>query len=147
VENDFDPESGKNKERSALFWHFGGWNFQPKTKRDFLFGRTMSTCAIHEGLIYIGELAGYVNCLDARTGERYWIHDTKSAIWGSAYYVDSKVYVPTEDGDVFVFAHGKEKKLLAKVEMEASIKGSVVVVNGVLFIKTENTLYAIETDK
>jgi outer membrane protein assembly factor BamB len=143
----FDPNADGNKERSALVWHFGGYDHRPKSKRDFLFGRTMSTCAIHDGLVYIAEIAGYMNCLDAETGQRYWIHDLKSSVWGSAYYVDGKVYVPTEDGDVFIFAHGKEKKLLSKVEMDEPIRGSVVAVNGVLFIKTEKTLYAIQAEK
>jgi outer membrane protein assembly factor BamB len=147
IGDDFDPNTEANQERSALVWHFGGYDLRPKSKRDFLFGRTMSTCAIHDGLVYIAELAGYMNCLDAETGQRYWLHDLKSSVWGSAYYVDGKVYVPTEDGDVFIFAHGKEKKLLSTVEMDEPIKGSVVAANGVLFVKTEKTLYAIQAEK
>lgn len=147
VDNDFDPESDRNRERSALAWHFGGLDFRPNKKRDFIFGRTMSTCAIHDGLVYVSELAGYMNCLDARTGQRYWHHDLKADVWGSVYYVDGKVYVPTDWGDVFVFAHGKTKKLLTMFEMDRPMKGSVVAVNGVLFVKTEQVLYAIQADK
>lgn len=147
VDNDFDPEADRNKERSALVWHFGGLDFRPKAKREWIFGRTMSTCAIFEGLIYIADIAGYLSCIDARTGQRYWEYDTKSSIWGSAYYVDGKVYVADENGDVYVFAHGKEMKLLVRNEMDQPIRGSVVAVNGVLFVKTEKTLYAIQTDR
>ena len=60
---------------------------------------------------------------------------------------DGRVYVPTEDGDVFVFAHGKEERLLHKVEMDQSIKGSLVAANGVLYVTTEKTLYALQLPK
>ena len=46
--------------------------------RDYVFGRTMSTCAIHDDLVYVAELAGYLHCLDAKTGKKYWDHDLQS---------------------------------------------------------------------
>ncbi len=46
-------------------------------------------------------------------------------------------------GDVFVFAHGKEKKLLGKIEMDQPIKSTPVAVNGTLYIMTETNLWAI----
>ena len=57
--------------------------------------------------------------------------------------MDGKVYIGNEDSDVSVYAHGKEKKLLGKMEMEAPIKSTPVVCNGVLYIMTETTLFAI----
>ena len=56
-------------------------------------GATISTPCVHDGLVYIPELAGYMHCLDAKSGQRYWEHDFKATVWGSAYYVDGKVYV------------------------------------------------------
>lgn len=147
VDNNLDPGFEGNRARSALVWHLGGLDKRAGSKREYVFGRTMSTCAIHQGLVYVAEMAGYLNCLDARTGKRYWRHDLKSAVWGSAYYADGKVYVPTEDGDVFVYAHGREMKLLHKMEMDQSIKGSLVAVNGVLYVTTERTLYALRVPK
>ena len=81
---------------------------------------------------------------DAKTGQRYWMHDLKGAVWGSPYWADGKVYVATEDGDVFVFAHGKTKKLLTKVEMELPIRSTLVAANGVLYVMTESRLYALK---
>src|SRR5581483_7957638 len=111
--------------------------------RDYPFGRTMSTCAIHDGLVYAGELAGYLHCLDAQTGKEYWNDDLKAAIWGSAYWVDNKVYIGTEDGEIFVYAHGKEKKPLGKMDMKHPVRSTPVVANGVMYIMTESVLYAI----
>jgi outer membrane protein assembly factor BamB len=79
----------------------------------------MSTACIVDDVVYIGELAGYLHCLDAKTGKKYWQYDLKSAIWGSAYYVDGKVFVGNEDGDLFVFKHEKTPAVMDEVE-EAS---------------------------
>ena len=77
-------------------------------QRDFKFGRTMSTACIVDDVVYIAELHGYLHCLDAKTGKHYWQYDTKAAIWGSPYYVDGKVFLGNEDGDLFVFKHEKK---------------------------------------
>src|SRR6516225_8351294 len=50
-------ESNKN---SGVVWHFGG--LAPKGgNRDYVFGRTLSTCAIRDGLLYVAELDGFVH--------------------------------------------------------------------------------------
>lgn len=136
-----DPKAPSDR-NSPVVWHYGG----PAPKgapRDYIFGRTLSSCAIHDGLAYVAELDGFIHCLDARTGRQYWEEDLKAAIWGSPYWADRKVYLGTDDGDVHVFAHGKEKQRLAKVEMEESVKGTPVAVGGVLYVLTDKHLYAI----
>jgi len=141
-----NPVKTKPNPNSAVIWHYGGAVSKEdvgKINRDYYFGRTMSTVAIHDGLLYAGELAGYLHCLDAKTGKKLWEHDMKSALWGSAYWVDGKVYVGTEDGDVWVFAHGREKKKPAKMEMDQVLHSTPVVANGVLYVMSESYLYAI----
>ncbi|MCS6850240.1 MAG: PQQ-binding-like beta-propeller repeat protein [Gemmataceae bacterium] len=141
VNDIFDAKHPANKD-SALVWHYGG-PADPNSGRDYVFGRTMSTCAVHDGLVWVAELAGYLHCLDAATGQVYWVQDLKSAVWGSPYWVDNKIYLGTEDGDVWIFAHGKEKKQLAKIEMPHQVKSTPIAVNGVLYVMTEHDLYAI----
>jgi outer membrane protein assembly factor BamB len=144
VNNDFDPDSPANK-TSALVWHYGGKEKdRKKAGRDYVFGRTLSTCAVHDGLCYAAELAGYLHCVDAKTGQRYWTHDLKGAVWGSPLWADGKVYLATEDGDVFVFEHGKANKLLALIEMEQPIRSTIVAANGVLYVMTESYLHALK---
>ena len=146
VGDNFDPKAAANK-NSALHWHYGGpvpKDQAAKLNRDYFFGRTMSTASIQDNLVYVAELAGYLHCFDAQTGQKYWQHDLKSAIWGSTYWVDGKVYIGNEDGDVYIFAHGKEKKLLGKIEMDQPIKSTPVAVNGVLYIMSEKNLFAIK---
>src|SRR5205085_2662857 len=102
----------------------------------------MSTCAIHDGLCYIAELAGYLHCLDAKTGKKYWDHNMNAAVWSSPYYVDGKIYMGNDDGKMLIFEHGKEKKLLTEIDMEGKLRATPVAADGVLFVMTENKLYA-----
>jgi outer membrane protein assembly factor BamB len=115
-------------------WHRGGEDFK----------RSMSTCAVADGLVYASDLSGFLYCLDEKTGKPYWIHDTLAAIWGSPYVVDGKVMLGTEDGDVLVLAHGKEKKLLATNYMENSVYTTPVASNGVLYVTNRQALFAIQ---
>ena len=72
VNENFDPKATENKD-SGLIWHHGGLIMpKPAKGRDFTFGRTISTVAIHDGLIYAPDLDGYMQCLDAKTGQTLW---------------------------------------------------------------------------
>src|SRR5436305_8896347 len=95
---------------SALAWAYGGDEVRKWAPRDFKFGRTMSTVAVVDDIVYATELHGYVHCLNAITGELYWQYDTKASMWGSPYFVDGKVIVGTDSGDLHVFKHDAKPK-------------------------------------
>ena len=168
----------KPNPNSCVVWHFGGEEARKFALRDFKFGRTMSTACIVDDILYISELAGQIHCMNAKTGEHYWKYDTKASIWGSAYFVDGKVYLATDSGDLFVFKHEKtpakidelegitatelkearkqikarqkevaDKYLIAKIELDAPIRSTAHVTNGVLYVMTEKTLYAFKEKK
>lgn len=118
---------------SAANWHLGGDDFK----------RSMSTCAVADGLVYASDLSGYVYCIDEKTGKVNWKHDTFAAIWGSPYVVDGKVFMGDEEGKVTVFKHGKELKVLATHEMDNAVYTTPVASNGVLYITNRRTLFAI----
>jgi outer membrane protein assembly factor BamB len=143
VNDNFDAKAAVNK-NSGLVWHRGGAvTPRPKIGRDVHFGCTMSTAAICEGLLYIAEKDGYLSCFDAATGKEYWQHDLKSDTWCSPYYADSKIYMCTNDGDVHIFAPGKELKPLGKMELETALHCTPVAVGRVLYIQTDSRLFAL----
>jgi outer membrane protein assembly factor BamB len=167
---------GKPNPNSCKVWFYGGEETRPFSVRDFKFGRTMCTACIVDDILYLGELPGFVHCFNAKTGEHYWQYDTKSAMWGSCYYVDGKVMIGNDNGDLYIFKHVKQpekiddllanakdqkearayriqkskevekKYLLSKNSFPTSIKSTPVVANGVLYVMTETTLYAIKAN-
>jgi outer membrane protein assembly factor BamB len=105
--------------------------------------RSVSTAAIFEDLIYVADFSGFFHCLDANTGEEYWVHDLTSAVWGSPLVADGKVYIGNEDGDVVILATGKVKKVLQTMNMGSAVYSTPVPANNTLFIMNRNQLYAL----
>jgi outer membrane protein assembly factor BamB len=136
----FDPKDPRNKD-AAFIWHFGGDN-PTKKPRPYHFGRTMSTCCIHDGLLYEAEFDGWLHCLDAKTGELKWQHRMDADTWSSPYYVDGKIHIGNENGQLLIFKAGAKKELLNTIEMATDsatmVRATPVVVNGVLYVMTEN---------
>jgi outer membrane protein assembly factor BamB len=105
--------------------------------------RSLSTVSITpDGLLFVGDFSGFLHCLDANTGEEYWVQDLKAHIWGSTMVADGKVYCGDEDGDLFVFAASKEKKLLSVTNLGGPIYSTPVVANGVLYVHSNTHLFA-----
>lgn len=118
---------------TGAVWHRGDEDFH----------RTMSTVAIEDGLLYIADLSGFVYCLDANTGEHHWTYDTFAAIWGSTFVADGKVYIGDEDGDLAILKTGKKKELIFETNMGSAVYTTPVAKDGVLYIASRNTLFAI----
>ena len=145
VIDDQGKQTGKPNPNSAELWQFGGMiNPPPKVGRKWSFGRTMSTAAVVGGLCYIGESEGFLHCLDAKTGKELWQHDMGKPMWSSAYYVDGKIYVGSDDGHLLVFKNGPKEDLIQDNDMDGMIRATPVAANGVLYVMTENKLYAIK---
>jgi outer membrane protein assembly factor BamB len=106
--------------------------------------RSISTASIKDGVIYYPDFSGFLHCLDLKTGTPIWTHDMFAAMWSSPMIADGKVYLGDEDGDVVVFQHGREKKILAENLMPSSVYSTVVTANGVMYLMTRNELFAIQ---
>jgi outer membrane protein assembly factor BamB len=126
--------TGRGDITDSVVWHRGGEEFN----------RTISTAAIHDGIVYISDLSGFLYALDAQTGEHYWTYDTFAAVWGSPYVADDKVYLGDEDGDIIVLKTGKEMVEIAEMNMGASVYTTPYAKDGVLYVLSRNRLFAIE---
>ena len=99
--------------------------------------------AIADGLLYAADLSGFVYCFDVESGEKYWTYDAFAAIWGSPLVADGRVFIGDEDGDVAVLKAGRELELLFEVNMGSAVYTTPVPKDGVLYIASRNTLFAI----
>jgi outer membrane protein assembly factor BamB len=143
VDDNFDPKAAVNKD-SGLVWHYGG-PMPPgqNADRDYVFGRTMSTVAVHDGIVYAPELAGYLHAVDAVTGKKLWEYDFQESTWCSAYYVDGKVFVGTDAGDLYIFKAGRTFSEPKKISIGQPVKVPPVASGGVLYVNSGTNLYAI----
>jgi outer membrane protein assembly factor BamB len=126
-----DPTKRGDITKTGQIWHY------EKIRR------SISTGAVYNGMLFYPDFSGFLHCVDAKTGKPYWVHDTLAAIWGSPMVIDGKVYLGDEDGDVVVLEAAKQEKLIATMNMGASVYSTPVPANGTLFIMTRNRLYAL----
>ncbi len=141
-----DGDFTRPNPNSAAVWHYEGQDIDGDGKLAFeeQMHRTCGTVAIKDDILYVADFSGLVHCLDAKTGKQLWTHDMLAASWASPLVADGKVYIGDEDGEVTVFKHGKEKEILAEINMGSSVYSTPIVANGVLFIATKNLLFAIQ---
>jgi len=117
--------------RSGLVWSYKGT------------GATLSTVSIADGLLYVADYAGRLHCLDAKTGECYWVHDAGRPIWSSTLVADGKVYLGTGRNLFWVLAHSKQLDVINRIRMPDRIFTTPTAANGVLYVATNKRLYAV----
>ena len=141
-------EDGTPNENSGEIWHYGGVDTDGEVTGEEgaeVFRRTISTVAIHDGLVYAADLSGRLHCVDFKTGKRHWEYDLFAAVWGSPMVVDGKVLIGDEDGDLAIFNEGAEldEDAIVEYRFESSIYSTPTIANGVMYVTDRSHLYAI----
>jgi outer membrane protein assembly factor BamB len=127
-----DPTKRGDITKTGLVWHYDGIR------------RSISTPSIVDGIVYQPDFSGFLHALDAKTGQLYWKHDLFAAVWGSPMATaDGRLYLGDEDGDVVIMQLGKEKKVLAEINMGSSVYSTPIPAHGALFITNRNQLFAL----
>ena len=117
--------------KTGQIWHYGDIR------------RSISTGAVHNGILFYSDFSGFLHAVDAKTGKQLWKHDMFAAIWGSPMVIDGKVYLGDEDGDVTVLAADRAMKVIAESNMGSSVYSTPVPANGTLFVVNRNQLVAL----
>jgi outer membrane protein assembly factor BamB len=106
-------------------------------------GRSISTLAISDGVVFAADLMGFLYAIDFASGADLWKHDTGARLWSSPVVADGKVIIGNEDGTLVSLKAGREKKVLGEVTLHAPIYGSVIVAGDTLYVPTQSHLYAV----
>jgi outer membrane protein assembly factor BamB len=130
-----DPTKRGDITTTGLVWHYD------KIRR------SISTAAVHEGVVYYADFSGFLHALDAKTGQVYWTHDMFAAVWGSPLVVEGRIYLGDEDGDITILQAGRELKVIGEMNMGSSVYATPVPANGALFISGRNQLFALSVKK
>jgi len=140
-----DGEVARPNPASAAVWHYPGFDANGDGKLEFeeTMHRTCGTVTIKDGLLYVADFSGLFHCLDVQTGKPVWTHDMLAASWGSPLIADGKVYIGDEDGDICIFTLGREKELIAEINMGNSVYSTPIAVGDTLYIANKSHLFAI----
>ena len=118
---------------TGVLWRYTGLN------------RSMATPSVADGLVFAADYLGDVHCLDAETGNCYWVHQTGARdSMASTFVADGKVYFGNKGGKLTVLAASKEKKLLAEINLRSPIHCTPIVANGILYVACHHYLYAVK---
>ncbi len=124
---------------SGVVWEYLGAGDQLALR----FYSTVSSIAIHKGLVFATDTMGLLHGVDAATGKNVWIHELGATNYScSPVIVGDRGYVPSESG-ICIFTVSREKQILADRETENFVESTPAFANGTLFLMTRNRLYAI----
>jgi outer membrane protein assembly factor BamB len=93
--------------------------------------------------LYVVNDGGIATCLDAKTGETYWVQRLGGAFSASPVFADGRIYFLSEEGASTVIAPGKVFQRLATSTLDGGILASMAVADGAIFIRTDSHLYRI----
>lgn len=104
---------------------------------------TLTTPAVHDGLVYATDSDGNVHAVDAKTGAGVWMHAMNGTFWASPMIADGMIYLGTRKGNFAVLAAGREKKIHCNLELKAPISATTTIANGVVYVATMKQLWAL----
>ncbi len=119
--------------------HWVAWQKQQR-------GPYMPTPLIYKTYLYVLGNAGVFDCYNLETGAEVYrerIPHQGSGFSGSPVASDGKIYLPSEDGDIFVVKAGPRFELIGKNEMGEPLMATPAIAGGLLLVRTQHHLWAI----
>ena len=113
-----------------------------KTQR----GSYMPTPLIYGDYLYVLANQGVFDCYNLKTGEEVYrqrLPHQGSGFSASPVAADGKIYLPSEDGDIFVVKAGAKFELLATNSMGELQMATPAISSGVMFVRTQHHVFAI----
>ncbi len=125
---------------------------QGKTASDFVVwnknqrGSYMPTPVIYQGLLYVLNNNGIFDCYELATGKEVYrerIPHQGSGFSGSPVAADGKLYLSSEDGDVFIVQAGPKFTVLGTAKMGEPLMATPALSDGTMFIRAQEHLFAV----
>ena len=107
----------------------------------------VSIPVIADGLVYLLHKDGKLQCVDLKTGEDLYLKRTHTGQHRtSPLLADGRLTFGSNDGWVSVVKVGREFELLDSIDIGEAITASLVFVNGTLYVRSYEALYAIRAN-
>ena len=111
-------------------------------------GPYMPTPIVYGDLLYTCSNQGVLVAYNAKTGERVYqerLGGSGGAFTASPVASEGKIYLASEDGDVFVVKAGPKYELLAKNPVGEVMMATPAISDGMVIVRTISHLYAFGT--
>jgi outer membrane protein assembly factor BamB len=105
-----------------------------------------TTPLVYQGVLYVCVDNGVLSAYDARTGRRHYqrrIAADAGGFSGSPVAAAGRIYLPSEDGVIFVVRAGTTFALLARNDMQEMLLATPAVVGDTLFVRTRTHVVAV----
>ena len=109
-------------------------------------GPYMPTPLIYRGHLYMLHNNGIFDCYEVKTGKEVYrqrIRHGGSGFSASPVAADGKIYLPSEDGDIFVVRAGREFELIAQNSVGEHLMATPALSEGTLYVRARHHLLAI----
>jgi len=108
----------------------------------------VATPLVSGGLVYLLHNDGKLACLDAGDGTELWFERTHNAQHRSSpLLVDGRLWFGANDGHVTAVEAGREFRPVAAVDLDEPVTASLIVADGVLYVRSHAALYAVRGGK
>ncbi len=134
---DISLEAGKESNEFIAWSKMKGGPYQP-------------TPLVYGDYLYTNSNNGVLGCYNARTGELIYeqrIADRGGSYSASPVAADGRIYLTSEDGDIFVVRAGPKYELLASNRMGEVVMATPAISDGMIFVRGRNHLFAIAENK
>jgi hypothetical protein len=104
-----------------------------------------SLLLVGEELYFVSDSGGFFTCLDARTGAEQFRERLGGNHNASPLYAGGRIYLPSREGSVMVVEPGRQFHPIATNTLAGKIMATPAVVGNSIFIRTDRSLYRIES--
>ena len=106
----------------------------------------MPTPLIYDGLLYVLANNGIFDAYNLATGEEVYrqrLEHLGSGFSASPVAADGKIYLSGEDGEMLVIAAGPELRHIATNSMGELLMATPALSDGVMYVRSSESLFAV----
>jgi outer membrane protein assembly factor BamB len=103
----------------------------------------------HDGRVYFVKNGGILTCLDVKTGKRVYQMRTRGrgTHYASPIIADGKLFTTAGDGKISVLSLGPKPEILATNVLGERTYATPAIVDGTIYVRTHETLFAFALKK
>ena len=110
-------------------------------------GSYMPTPLIYQGYLYVLANQGILDCYDLKTGNEVYrerLPHHGGGFSASPVAADGRIYLPSEDGEMFVVKAGPKFEVLGMNPMGELLMATPAISSGTMFVRTQHHVFAIK---